>query len=482
MKNNILKVALATASIFYMQSCSNVLDTEPITDQIVVPKDVLPDAATAENRMKSLYSQFGEEYWQLDYFMNGDSQTDVSYAGGDNVQNFQQDEYRILSTNTNVNRDWNYLYTYIYRANIILNNVDKVPDLSSARKSEMKAEASLLRAMALFHAVQLWGDVPIVTQAIVAVNSENFNEIYSQAFPDRKPVTEVYDAIIKDVESSIATLPASSNKYRANKGAAYALLAKVYATKPGPDWTKVLDYTTRVEGEGYSLVANYDDLFDGNHEGNIESIFEANGEGWGSTIGAWGTSMFYGTDWKKFNTPANALVKAYDDEKDTVRKKSTVWFSDKTVSWSDTYWPSSNFPFAYKMRKTDGTQNFYIFRLSDILLLKAEAQAQTGDLAGAAVNVNKIRTRAALSPVAFATKADAIDKILKERYLELAFEGHRWFDLKRTGKSVEMLSQQKDGTGKILPYAGNLTAGRLLWPIPQVQRDKNPNLTQNPGY
>lgn len=139
MKNNILKVALATASIFYMQSCSNVLDTEPITDQIVVPKDVLPDAATAENRMKSLYSQFGEEYWQLDYFMNGDSQTDVSYAGGDNVQNFQQDEYRILSTNTNVNRDWNYLYTYIYRANIILNNVDKVPDLSSARKSEMKA-------------------------------------------------------------------------------------------------------------------------------------------------------------------------------------------------------------------------------------------------------------------------------------------------------------------------------------------------------
>lgn len=134
------------------------------------------------------------------------------------------------------------------------------------------------------------------------------------------------------------------------------------------------------------------------------------------------------------------------------------------------------------MRKTDGTQNFYIFRLSDILLLKAEAQAQTGDLAGAAVNVNKIRTRAALSPVAFATKADAIDKILKERYLELAFEGHRWFDLKRTGKSVEMLSQQKDGTGKILPYAGNLTAGRLLWPIPQVQRDKNPNLTQNPGY
>lgn len=482
MKNNILKIVLATASVFYLQSCSNVLDTEPITDQIVTPKDILPDASTAENRMKSLYSQFGEEYWQLDSFMNGDSQTDVSYAGGDNVQNFQQDEYRILSTNTNVNRDWNYLYTYIYRANIILNNVDKVNDLSASRKSEMKSEASLLRAMALFHAVQLWGDVPIVTQAIVAVNAGNFNEIYTQAFPDRKPVAEVYDFIIKDLEANVQSLPASSNKYRANKGAAYALLAKIYATKPNPEWNRVLEYAARVEGEGYSLLPSYENLFDGNNEGNAESIFEANGEGWGSTIGAWGTSMFYGTDWKKFNTPSNALVKAFDDEKDPIRKKSSVWFSDKAVSWSDSYWPSSGFPFAYKMRKTDGTQNFYIFRLADILLLKAEAQVQTGDLTGAAANVNKIRARAGLQPVVFSAKQDAMDKILKERYLELAFEGHRWFDLKRTGKSIEILSQQKDGNGKVLPYAGSLTTNRLLWPVPQAQRDKNPNLTQNPGY
>lgn len=470
-------MALGAATIS-LNSCSRYLETEPITDQIVEESLPIKDAADAENKMTSIYSEFGGEFWQLDQFMNGDAQTDVSYAGADNVQNFQQDEYRILATNGNVNRDWNYLYNFIFKCNLVLNNINNVTGLSPSRKAEMTAEASILRALAYFQAVQLWGEVPLVTKAITSVNSSNFDEVYAQTFPIKKPVAEVYAMIISDLENAIASAPVYSEKYRANKGAAYGLLAKVYATKPNPDWSKVKQNCDLISG--YTLLPVYDNLFDGDHEGNAESIWEANGNG--GNIWAWGSSMFIGTDWKKFNTPSNDLVKTFNDAGDTQRLNSTVWFSPTAVSWSDTFWPSNHFPFANKMRLTNGNQNFYILRYADILLLKAEANVQSGDLTGAASLVNQVRTRVGLAPVSIANADDGINKILLERKMELSFEGHRWFDLKRTGKAIAILSQQKDGKGVVLPYAANLNQDRLLWPIPQAQMDKNQNLTQNQGY
>ncbi|STC99717.1 RagB/SusD family nutrient uptake outer membrane protein [Chryseobacterium carnipullorum] len=87
-----------------------------------------------------------------------------------------------------------------------------------------------------------------------------------------------------------------------------------------------------------------------------------------------------------------------------------------------------------------------------------------------------------MSSVAVTSETDGIAKVMAERKLELAFEGQRWFDLKRTGTAVAILSKQKDGNGNILPYAASINQNRLLWPIPQGQRDNNQNLTQNPGY
>lgn len=476
--NKILYLSFTGLTLLVGNSCSRYLDTEPLEANISTQEVPIASAQDAENIMTTIYSNFGNEYWQLDNFCNGDAQTDISYAGADNVQNFQQDEYRILATNTNVNRDWVDVNNFIYNSNMILNYVDGVSGISDTRKAEMKSEAAIFRAMYMFHMAQLWGDVPIVTKAVVSVNAQNFNEVYSQVFPARKPVAEVYTSIISDLEGAIANAPASSNKNKANKGAAYALLAKVYATKPNPDWAKVKQYCDLVTGEGYSLLPVYDNLFDGNHPGNAESIFEADGNA--GNIWAWCTGMFVGTDWKKFNTPSNDLVKSFQVAGDTQRLNSSVGFS--TVTWADTYWASNNYPFLNKMRQTDGTQNFYVLRYADILLLKAEADVQTGDLAGATALVNQVRTRVALSPIAITSADDGINKILAERKLELAFEGQRWFDLKRTGKAISILSQQKDGNGVVLPYAANINQNRLLWPVPQEQMDKNQNLTQNVGY
>ncbi|MBB6369746.1 RagB/SusD family nutrient uptake outer membrane protein [Chryseobacterium shigense] len=476
---------LGTSLILGTTSCSDYLDTEPLTDRAVPLTDTpYTTAAEAEGLMSAIYVDLGNEYWQLDYFFNGDAQTEIAHAGSDNIQNFQMDEYRIIATNSNVNRDWNYLFGFINNCNKVLNYVDNISDpaLSTARKSEMKAEAAIMRAMYNFHGVQLWGDFPLVTKAVIGVNDENFDEVYDQVYPTRKPINEVYNLIISDLEGAIANAPASSNKYRATKGLAMALLAKVYATKPNPDYAKVINYTTQLMGQGYSLLPNYDQLFDGNHEANSESIFESNGNA--GTVWAWGSSMFYGTDWKKFNTPSYDLVNTFNTENDNVRKNSSIWFSPTAVSWSDNFWPSNNFPFMYKMRITTGHQNFYVMRYADLLLIRAEALVRQGNFIDAATLVNQVRTRASssLTPITITNTDDGINKILKERKLELAFEGHRWFDLKRTGKSIEILSQQRDAVGNLLPYVSNLNQNRLLWPIPQAQLDNNPNLTQNPGY
>lgn len=478
---NYLKIFTVVMMLF-LTSCSDYLDTEPITEEATSLNNdiVIKDATAAESRMNAVYGTFGSGYWQLDYFLIGDGQSDNAYAGADNPAIFQYETYQMLSTNSQMKGDWNDIYNNINTCNIIINYVDQATGLSATRKNEMIGEASLIRALNHFQAVQIWGDCPIAKEAIFSISSANFDEAFNELFPERKPVVEVYAQIIADCQAAIEKAPDASNKFKANKMAANALLAKVYATMPNPDWAKVIQYCDVVIGGGYTLLPTFDHLFDSAHEGNVESIWEVNGNGWSSPIGAWNTFMFLGTDWKKFNAPSHTLVEAFTNNGDTQRLASSITRSN--VSWSDTYWSSANYPFSYKMRDTNGNQNFYLARLADVLLLKAEAQASSGNISEAIVLVNQVRSRAGITAINASNQSDAIDAILEERLMELAFEGDRWFDLKRMGKAVELLSQQKDGNGNVLPSATNINQNRLLWPIPQDKLDANALLTQNPGY
>jgi hypothetical protein len=124
-----------------------------------------------------------------------------------------------------------------------------------------------------------------------------------------------------------------------------------------------------------------------------------------------------------------------------------------------------------------------------MLLLKAEALVRKGDLGQAETYTNMVRNRVELPDVSFANEDDAIQKILHERYLELAYEGHRWYDLKRMVGNQEMINilqseEYRNSEGELvpLPFVGNLAEFKLLLPIPQVALDVNPNLEQNPGY
>ncbi len=496
MKKSIIykKTLLFSLGVLLFASCSDVLNTVPITDEYTTAQDdpntqLLKTAADADLAMKSVNAIFGDEYWQFDYFFLGDAGSDVAYAGGDGDDFFQIDEYRLIPTDYVVGRDWGHINEYVKRCNLIINYVEGVSDLSQERKDEMIGEASLFRALSRFQGVQIWGDFPIVNTTITSINNNNFDTVYPSLYPERKPVVEVYASIIADCEVALAKAPASTSapasKFRASKNAANALLAKAYASMPNPDWNKVNTYCDAVIAGGYTLLPTFDFLFDSKHEGNAESIWEANGDGVGNTINGWGTNVFIGQNWKKFNTPSHTLNNAFTANVDNKRKASSI--KKQATTFADPYWTSfAQFPYPNKMRSTDGTQNFYIFRLADILLLKAEALAHVNDFTGAIALVNQVRTRVSLPNVAPATSQDdAINKILQERFLELAFEGHRWFDLKREGKSIEILSKQtytKVGVEVPLPYAASISKNDLLWPIPQSIIDNNVNLSQNPGY
>lgn len=471
-----------------MISCSDFLEIEPESQSVAVGNTsadsiYFHSANEVEAALAAAYGDFKNEYYQLDYFVNGDAQSDDAYAGGDNPANFQIDDYNIDATNSNVSRDWRYLYSTIGKTNTIINNLDgTIPGLTEERKKQIIGEASFIRAFMYFQAVQLWGDVPLQLTEVKSISAAELDKIYSIIFPARSTQEEVYTQIIKDFETALANVNVTAiHKGIATKGAVNAMLAKVYATRPNKDWNKVLSHCNDVIAGGYTLLPNYDDLWNNSAENTAESIFEINYNG-GASDGNWGVKIFRGLDWKKFNLPSNDLAKAFDAEGDLVRKNASITFLDVSGKWSDAHWPQTKYPFINKYRKFDegSNQNYIFIRLADILLLKAEALNENGDISGALQLVNQIRKRAKLADATAVGKEEMKAVIAKERRLELAFEGHRWYDLKRTGKAIEVMNNAVGPTGEKLGY--NLTSDRLLWPIPQSELDKNTKLSQNPGY
>ena len=213
----------------------------------------------------------------------------------------------------------------------------------------------------------------------------------------------------------------------------------------------------------------------------------------GASEGNWAPQMHLppslsGDTWRKFTTPSHDLMNAFDAEGDEVRKNATVLM--ETVPWADEYWGNqtgSPVPFAYKWRSASGwasSNRQYIFRLGDIILLKAEALNELNRPQDAAAEVNRIRARVNLPalPDAVAASQDQMrEAILQERRLELAQEARRWDDLIRHGKAIEVMNSLNEidlRTGQRVNY--NVTQSDLLLPIPQQEINRNPNLTPNP--
>lgn len=454
---------IALSGFMTLTGCKKFLDIKPQSEITGANFYQLP--SDAESGLIGCYDALQpDSYYGFDMETYGDVTSDNAYAGGDNPANIQQDEFTTDPNNANIARDWNQIYQAIGRANDVIDNVSAMNDnlFQGNRKAEIIGEAKFLRGLHYFNLVRIFGPVPLITSQLKDTNP---NSVYA----GNSTIQDIYAQIIKDLTDAAASLPKDNATGRATKGAAEGLLAKVYLTNK--DWTKAADLCGQVMAlNKYSLVSNYDNLWSGKN--TSESLFEVQFTG-----GQEGNVMpdlflpypLATYEFLKFSTPTEDLIAAY--EPNDQRKAASIIFANQYYG--------NNFPHVYKYRNAAGfaaPTNVPVLRFADVLLMRAEALNEISYPNTEALSIlNQIRSRAGLTTpktLIDLPSQDALrDAVAKERRVELAFEGQRWFDLLRTGKAISTLKDKYP-----------INENRLLYPIPQNQIDKNPNLIQNPGY
>lgn len=411
-------------------------------------------------------------------------------GGSDGVETQDWANFVTTTDNGGVLDLWRGPWPGILMTNIVL---DAAPQMNIDKdiRDRSMGEAHFLRAHYYFILARFFGDVPLITEP---------QSSDSDLFPPRDPVSQVYELIINDLNAAAELLPSkstydSADKGRASKGAAYGMLAKVHLTLG--NYQQVVQYTSEVENLGYALNENYADNFSITNENSVESLFEVQyaSEGgydfWSNENQASWTSPFMGPRGANFvaggygwNQPTEEFVAAYeegDERKDaTVLYEGGPEFDQKAYEsrFSLTGYNTRKFlvPLSQVAAFDNSPLNFPVLRYADVLLMKAEALNELGQTELAEDYLNMVRNRAGLDDIGNLSQADFRNAVLHERRMELAFEGQRWFDLIRVNDGEYGLNFLRS-IGK-----NNVSQKHLLFPIPQIELDRNPNLVQNPGY
>ncbi|MHA4808628.1 RagB/SusD family nutrient uptake outer membrane protein [Flavitalea flava] len=412
-------------------------------------------------------------------------------GGTDGIETVQQSNFVTDPSNAGVLDLYRGPYPGILRCNLVIGNVPGIK-MDTLLRNRILGEALFLRAHYYFILVRFFGDIPLITKP--QTPSDNLR-------PARTPKTQVYQQIIQDLTAAAGLLPAreiysGSDVGRASKGAATGMLAKVYLTLG--QYQHALDLCKQVTALGYSLNLNYTDNFDPAHKNSVESLFEVQYSGtttygffndlnqasWSSTFMGPRNANFVGGGYG-WNQPTQEFVDAYesgDKRKDaTLLYQGCPSFDGKSYSagFSTTGYNVRKFlvPLSVSPDYNTNPEDFPVLRYADILLMQAEALNELDKTNEAEAPLNLVRQRAGLPPIASGlSKTDFRIAVLHERRMELAFEGQRWFDLVRVDNGQYGLD--------FLHSIGKSNAGSkyLLMPIPQIERDANPNLTQNTGY
>ncbi len=509
MKRSIIKIHICLfLALATLGACKKFLNDVPKTS--LTTGNAYNTAANMENALTACYQTFyGFDYWQWEYVMLGDERADNAYPGGNNEETFYDyDRFNLSPNNTHNFVNWSGLYTGIARCNILLEKIKQVEDpaLTEERRAQIVGEASFLRAFFYAHLVKLYGGVPLELESNTADPSVTRKAKATE--------TEVYDQIVADLSVALENLPdtygaeASVNKVRATKGAANAMMAKIWAQRTDRDYNKVLTYCNAVMNSpaGYSLLGDYSNLFDGLHYLNSESILEIPFVAGSATSASWGIEMYLAPEdgWQKYCVPSKDLVNAYVAAGDAIRENASIVFWNKDangdpIAWPDENWnpcgdPGVKIPFNYKQKHPNGWasgDHYYLLRLADLILLRAEAENELGNSGAALADLNTIRQRVKLKPSAVSGQANLRTAILNERRLELAFEGQRWDDLVRSGQATDVMLALNEYTYSCVNNApgkpvkmdySKCTKDRWILPIPQQEMDANPNLKQNSGY
>lgn len=475
MKINYKKGLFLALALGTLVACDDFLDVDS-RDKIAAEDS--QETQTPEAFVNGIYGMMTEWDYAFSYLGiteiisdNADKGSSPSDSGSD--KGFL-DNLTFTSANAgSVGAMWTNWYKAIGRATISIDYTENFGLTDEAYKNRLIGEARFLRAYHYFFLVRAFGDVPL--QHVDLVN--------------RVPKNQVYDYIEQDLLEAIQVLPeksgyASADLGRATKGAAMALLSKVYLYQE--DWQNAYNYADQVINSGqYGLESDYAVLWRASSENGTESIFEVQARGetiahgvqqYSETQGARGTS---GWGWG-FNTPSQNLLNAFNAEGDAIRRDATIIFAGETLWDGREVSPAVENPMynekAYSSANAgagDGDKNIRVLRLGEIYLIRAEAANELGNSSVAVSSLNTVRNRVNLEDVTTTNQGELRTAIWKERRLELAFEHDRWFDLIRTGQAPTAMAAD----GKTF-----VVGKHELFPIPNDQLIQTPAMTQNPGY
>ncbi|MET3879309.1 RagB/SusD family nutrient uptake outer membrane protein [Chitinophaga sp. OAE865] len=453
--------------LIVLASCTKVLDQVP--EYTIADENFWQTANDAESAAVGIYPAI--QSMAMQFPVAFDAASDATTALLINYSPFTN--HGIPVDNPLVASYWQNNYTGIGRANDLLKHVPGMKDslFVAGRKQQLLGEAYFLRAYFYFNLVKAYGPVPLVLEPYTSFNAD--------FTVPRSSVDSVFGQIISDLKQAEAMLPAtfaaaSATRGRASQGGAKALLAKAYLSIKNYDAAaaKALEV---MNSPVYTLVSGstaYSNMFSPSGKNGTEAIFEI--QFVSSSSQANGLFSLYvpvngipaGIQPGSYQiTPTTKIINAY--ETGDIRKNAALGLttSDPALPYVNKY-----------TRLTSGTEpDIIALRLADIILVRAEALNNLGKTAEAIEALNIIRRRAFAEPLTtpgmhdfpYGGETDLALAIENERFKELAFEGHRFYDLVRTGRAEAVLG---------------ITANQTLWPVPLREIGRNPRLVQNNGY
>lgn len=496
MKN--IKYILCVTVILSLTSCMDEFLKESPDDRFVIT-NFYSSQSDAEAAVAAVYEKLYALYERNMFILNElPADTEKNGLGMPN-QYLQNLEFlRHTSENQFTREMWLQCYSGIARANTAIINIPGI-EMDEQVRARLVGEAKFLRALYYFNLVRFYGDVPMILKL----------ESVEDALGPRVPAAEVYQQIIADLTDAEGSLPATYNENnlgRASKGAAKILLGKVYLTmhEYGKSVEKLAEVINN-EGEyGYGLHENFRDNWNPATENGQEMVFSiefmdppGNGNGamvlQGPKYSLPGGFAVLGlVNSNEADIPTRDLYDRYpedDERKDGTFRTDFVSLIDGSIHTSTIpiytkYWEEN------ESNPNNSDANMHVIRYADAILMYAEALNETGQSEDAAMQLNRIMERAYNSTAhnVSGMGADELRELIyEERHKELAMEGHRWFDLVRTGRFIQRMKEHAAYEAGIaesnkVEIAQNIKDYMVLMPIPQREIDLNPELTQNNGY
>ncbi len=454
---NIIKRLALFFIIIGMTACSDFVEVEP-PKNLLISETVFNDPATVESALANIYYKMREQG-----MVSGSLGLTTSlgiYSDELNYYGFDSNlseifNHSITASNTALFGWWSNAYNLIYSANDIIKGIENSSALSIENQERFKGQALFLRAYIHSLLVSLYGDIPYIT-------TTNYLENNSVV---RLPMSIVLDHIISDLTNAVEMLKntaASGERVRPNQEVVLALLSRMYLY--AQNWEMAESTATKLINS-QNLEPNINNVF---LKESSETIWQLKpGKSPKNTHEA--NQLIIQFIPGQTYALTNSLLAAFEPGD----LRFTNWIGSATNTDGTT---TLHFVHKYKATFTETVSLEYsiIFRLSEQYLIRAEARAHLGNISGAQLDLNAIRSRAGLPNISATSMNDLLNAILQERRVELfAEQGHRWFDLKRTDNASSVLSAVKP----------NWKATHILLPIPETELEVNPNLLpQNSGY